>query len=53
MDIAPHRIAVRVWQGAHSIEHATTVAGTKFTLLNLPFYLAHRMEQELDKVIEL
>jgi uncharacterized protein len=52
MDRAPHRIAVRVWQGTYSIEEATTIAGTKFTLLNLPFYLAHRMEQELDKIIE-
>jgi len=52
MDNSPHSIAVRIWQGAYSVEKATTIAGTKFTLVNLPFYLAHRMEQELDKIIE-
>jgi predicted AAA+ superfamily ATPase len=50
MDIAPHKLAVRVWQGPYSVEKAKTIAGTEFTLLNLPFYLVHRIERELDKI---
>ena len=50
MDHAPHKLAVRVWQGPYSVEKAKTIAGTEFTLLNLPFYLVHRIERELDKI---
>ena len=50
MDVAPHRMAVRVWQGPYLVEKAKTIAGTEFTLLNLPFYLVHRIERELDKM---
>lgn len=50
MDVAPHHLAVRVWQGPYSVEKAKTIAGTEFTLLNLPFYLVHRIERELDKI---
>ena len=51
MDVAPHKLAVRVWQGPYSVEKAKTIAGTEFTLLNLPFYLVHRIERELDKIV--
>jgi predicted AAA+ superfamily ATPase len=51
MDQAPHKFAVRVWQGPYSVEKAKTIAGTEFTLLNLPFYLVHRIERELDKIM--
>ena len=50
MDHAPHKLAVRVWQGPYSVEKAKTIAGTEFTLLNLPVYLVHRIERELDKI---
>jgi predicted AAA+ superfamily ATPase len=50
MDVAPHHLAVRVWQGPYSVEKAKTIAGTEFTLLNLPFYLVHRIERELDNI---
>ncbi len=50
MDQVPHSIAVRVWQGASSIEKARTTSGKEFTLLNLPFYLVHRIENELNKL---
>ena len=50
MDVAPHHLAVRVWQGPYLVEKAKTIAGTEFTLLNLPFYLVHRLERELDKI---
>jgi predicted AAA+ superfamily ATPase len=52
MDSAPHHLAVRVWQGVYSVEKAKTISGTEFTLINLPFYLIHRLERELDKIIE-
>lgn len=52
MDHAPHHLAVRVWQGAYSVEKVKTISGTEFTLLNLPFYLVHRLKKELDKLIE-
>ena len=51
MDQSPHKIAVRVWQGSYLTEKLKTIDGKEFTLLNLPFYLAHRIEKELDKVM--
>jgi len=50
MDRAPHNIAVRVYQGEYLVQKAKTIAGKTFTLLNLPFYLVHRIERELDKL---
>jgi len=50
MDRTPHSLAVRVWQGPYSVEKAKTIAGKEFTLLNLPFYLVHRIARELDKL---
>lgn len=44
------QLAVRIWQGAYSIEKAKTIAETEFTLLTLPFYLVHRIERELDRI---
>ena len=51
MDAAPHRFAVRVWQGKSTIENARTISGKEFTLINLPLYLVHRIGKELEKVI--
>ncbi|MDB4582959.1 AAA family ATPase [Draconibacterium sp.] len=51
MDRTPHNIAVRVYQGEYLAQKAKTITGKKFTLLNLPFYLAHRIEQELDRLM--
>ncbi len=50
IDRSPYNIAVRVYQGEYLVQKAKTFAGKKFTLLNLPFYLVHRIEQELGKV---
>lgn len=46
----PHNIAVRVYQGEYLVQKAKTIAGKTFTLFNLPFYLVHRIERELDKL---
>jgi predicted AAA+ superfamily ATPase len=51
MDRAPHNIAVRVYQGEYLVQQAKTIAGKEFTLLNLPFYLVHRIERELGKIM--
>ena len=51
MEIAPHTIAVRVYQGEYLAQKAKTISGKEFTLLNLPFYLVHRIERELDKIV--
>jgi uncharacterized protein len=51
MDNAPHNIAVRVYQGEYLVQKAKTIAGKEFTLLNLPFYLVHRIERELSRLM--
>jgi predicted AAA+ superfamily ATPase len=51
MEISPHKIAVRVYQGEYMVQKAKTISGKEFTLLNLPFYLVHRIERELDKIV--
>lgn len=51
MDETPHSIAVRVYQGEYLVQKAKTIAGKEFTLLNLPFYMVHRIERELDKIM--
>lgn len=50
LDRSPHNIAVRVYQGEYLVQKAKTIAGKEFTLLNLPIYLVHRIERELDKL---
>lgn len=50
IDEAPHNIAVRVYQGEYLVQKAKTIAGKEFTLLNLPFYLIHRIDRELSKL---
>jgi hypothetical protein len=37
-------------KGPIQFENAKTTAGSEFTLLNLPFYLVHHLECELDKI---
>ncbi|MFO7671381.1 MAG: AAA family ATPase [Bacteroidales bacterium] len=51
MEIAPHTFAVRVYQGEYLLQKAKTTSGKEFTLLNLPFYLVHRIGRELDKIV--
>jgi len=51
MDRAPHNIAIRVYQGEYMVQKTKTNKGKEFTLLNLPFYLVHRIEKELGKLV--
>lgn len=46
---APIVVAVRVWQGSYSVEKTKNHTGKEFSLINLPFYMVHRIERELKK----
>lgn len=47
---APIDIAVRVWSGSYSVDDVKTADGKIFKLINLPFYLLHRLEEIINKV---
>jgi hypothetical protein len=47
IEVEPHCIGGMVWQGKQSIEIARTFSGKEFNLLNLPFYLVHRIDKKL------
>lgn len=53
MDEAGHEFAVRVWSGKKSVERVKTIKGKSFTLINLPFYMVSRIEQELKNTISI
>ncbi len=48
IDRCPHRIAVRLYAGPLEVQQAKTLAGKKFTLLNLPYFLAAMLPQYLE-----
>lgn len=50
VDRAPHPWAVRVHSGKLNVEAEKTSSGTPFKLLNLPFYLVHKLPEYLDWV---
>ena len=47
MNLAPHKIAIRVNSGKLKIEHTKTNTGKEFRLINLPFYLIGQIEKVL------
>lgn len=47
MEHSPHQYAVRVFSGRLNLESAKTPSGKPFYLLNLPFYLVHRLPDYL------
>lgn len=49
MELSTCPVAVRVWQGKQSIEKVKTITGKEFSLINLPFYLVHRLSKELNR----
>lgn len=51
IDQSNNNIAIRFWSGKKSIEQAKTLTGKPFTLLNLPFYMISRIDNELGKVL--
>ncbi|MCP4716160.1 MAG: ATP-binding protein, partial [Deltaproteobacteria bacterium] len=48
MDNCPHEYAVRLYAGPLEKQAATTPSGKKFTLLNLPYFLASQIHPYLD-----
>lgn len=51
LDEAPHPYAVRLHTGNVSILQAETIAGKRFFLLNLPYFLASRINEHLKGFI--
>ena len=51
IDQSDNNIAIRFWTGKKSIEQARTLTGKPFTLLNLPFYMIARINNELEKIL--
>jgi len=49
---SPHYYAVRIYSGKFSIDKTETIAGKKFILLNLPYYLIHKIDRYLDMLME-
>lgn len=48
IDAAPHATAVRLYGGPYRVEKASTLAGKEFTLINLPWYLASKVEAYVE-----
>ena len=48
---SPHNFAVRIYSGKFSVENAVTIAGKKYKLINLPFYLIHKLPKYLEYCI--
>ena len=44
MERVDHDLAVRLWDGPIHLHPAKTVAGRRFRLLNLPFFLVHQLD---------
>ena len=51
IDQAPHQYAVRVYSGKLKVEKGNTPSGKPFILLNLPFFLVHKLPGYLDWVV--
>ncbi|MGJ7031046.1 ATP-binding protein [Niabella hirudinis] len=48
MDAAPHHLSVRLYNGKIKRDKVITPNGKEYTLLNLPYYLASRIEEYLS-----
>jgi len=51
MEKAPHNIAVRVWSAPMAINEIAISSGKKVMLINVPFYLIHRLPQILHQYL--
>ncbi|MFQ5651598.1 MAG: ATP-binding protein [bacterium] len=52
IDAAPHAYAVRLYKGHFEITDAKTPAGKRYRLLNLPYFLAGRMDDYLALLVQ-
>ena len=51
VDSCPHNYAVRIYSGKFSVENAVTIRGKKYKLINLPYYLIHKLAGYLEYVL--
>jgi len=51
MDIAPHSIAVRVWNQPYRVDAIKTAAEKTFQLVSIPFYLVSQIKRIIQLVI--
>ncbi len=52
MDLAEHEFAVRIYGGPLKVDRISTANGKEYTLLNLPFYLAARIDGYLNWLMD-
>jgi hypothetical protein len=50
MDTAPHDYAVRIWSSPFSKDTIYTRSGKKILLINIPFYLIHKLPDILNRI---
>jgi hypothetical protein len=50
MDTAPHDYAVRIWSSPFTKDTIYTQKGKKILLINIPFYLIHKLPDILDRI---
>lgn len=48
MDKVNHPYAVRIYAGEFRVQNSTTIDGTPFLLMNLPYYLGTRLPEYID-----
>ena len=48
MDRTDHPYAIRVYGGEYKVENSTTIAGTPFLLMNLPYYLGTQLPKYVE-----
>ena len=48
MDAAPHYYAVRLYGGIFAVDEIQTISGKPFKLLNIPYYLAGKIDDYLN-----
>ena len=52
MDRCPHPYAVRLYAGPLELQHASSITGKKFYLLNLPYFLASAVHKYMEWMME-
>jgi hypothetical protein len=51
IDRVPHSFALRLYAGELTVEEAKTLAGKTFRLLNLPYFLAGKIEEYMEEYL--
>lgn len=51
METVPHNIAVRVWSSSFSVDKIEVIKGKTITLLNIPFYMLHKLPEILKRYV--